>query len=149
MSVVQHCICIIMSIHMASGQAAGVTIDDHVNRTGHFDHGHKSGGLPMISDEAFSLIILIYVSVTFCFVFFMFCWKTSTDSNTKRVKRECILMTSNGKLADPKHHGQSDSKQVVVISPTPSPGNKTEEVKEDTSSCEEHVPLKLYKNYNN
>ena len=39
--------------------------------------GHEAGGLPMISDSAFSLVILLYVSVAFVFVFFMFCWRSS------------------------------------------------------------------------
>ena len=42
--------------------------------------GHVPGGLPMISDSAFSLTILIYVSVAFLLVFFLFCWKTQGGS---------------------------------------------------------------------
>ena len=59
--------------------------------------GHLSGGLPMISDSAFSLVILVYVSVAFCFVFFMFCWKTAVtdDNGKKQLQRQCVMMTSN------------------------------------------------------
>ena len=37
--------------------------------------GHKEGGLPLISDSVFSLIIMLYVLLAFFFVFFLFCWK--------------------------------------------------------------------------
>ena len=36
---------------------------------------YSSGPLPIISDSLFSLIILIYVSVIFIFMFFSSCWK--------------------------------------------------------------------------
>jgi len=56
---------------------------------------HVSGGLPMISDSMFSLVILIYVSVAFCFVFFMFCWSSgSRGGRGGRIKHQCILMAS-------------------------------------------------------
>ena len=35
----------------------------------------KEGPMPTISDSLFSLIILVYVSVIFVFMFFSFCWK--------------------------------------------------------------------------
>ncbi len=58
-------------------------------------NGHVSGGLPMISDSMFSLVILVYVSVAFCFVFFMFCWKSDAGRNGRGGnKRQCILMTN-------------------------------------------------------
>merc|ERR1711990_820482 len=37
--------------------------------------GHKDGGLPLISDSLFSLIIMLYVLLAFIFVFFLFCWR--------------------------------------------------------------------------
>jgi len=60
--------------------------------------GHVTGGLPIISDAAFSLVILIYVSIAFCFVFFMFCWKSESNNN-KGFEHQCILMTNN--ISDP------------------------------------------------
>ena len=46
------------------------------------DGPYKRGGMPLMSDSLFSLIILVYVSVVFLFVFFMFCWKSrNSDSN--------------------------------------------------------------------
>ena len=45
------------------------------------DMGHHPGGLPTISDSAFSLVTLIYVSVSFLFVFFMFCWRTESTQS--------------------------------------------------------------------
>jgi len=74
--------------------------------------GHVPGGLPMISDSAFSLTILIYVSVAFLLVFFLFCWKTTNDSGSgsasQDLKQQCPLMTNN-------------PAQPNVIPPTPTP----------------------------
>jgi len=61
---------------------------------------HVPGGLPMISDSAFSLTILIYVSVAFLLVFFLFCWKTNGNGNVnatseETLKQQCPLMTNN------------------------------------------------------
>ena len=41
--------------------------------------GHKEGGLPLISDSVFSLIIMLYVLFAFLFVFFLFCWRRGPD----------------------------------------------------------------------
>ena len=72
--------------------------------------GHVPGGLPMISDSAFSLTILIYVSVAFLLVFFLFCWKTNGSGNAEdgNLKQQCPLMTN--RIPEPK-----------VIPPTPTP----------------------------
>ena len=40
---------------------------------------HQDGGLPLISDSVFSLIIMIYVLLAFFLVFFLFCWKRGPD----------------------------------------------------------------------
>ena len=72
--------------------------------------GHVPGGLPMISDSAFSLTILIYVSVAFLLVFFLFCWKTNGGNGSSQADglvKECPLMTNP--VDEPK-----------VIPPTPS-----------------------------
>jgi len=37
--------------------------------------GYKEGPHPLISDSLFSLIIFIYVMVTFLYMFYGFCWK--------------------------------------------------------------------------
>ena len=55
------------------------------------------GGLPMISDGAFSLVTMIYVSIAFLFVFFAFCWKNiDSKTNSKEVQQNegttCPLM---------------------------------------------------------
>jgi len=54
--------------------------------------GHVTGGLPIISDAVFSLVILVYVSSAFCFVFFMFCWKSETN---KGFEHQCSLTTDS------------------------------------------------------
>ena len=42
------------------------------------------------------------MSISFCFVFFMFCWKSDsegeTDGNGKKLPpgRQCVLMTNSG-----------------------------------------------------
>uniref|UniRef100_A0A0K2T713 Uncharacterized protein n=1 Tax=Lepeophtheirus salmonis TaxID=72036 RepID=A0A0K2T713_LEPSM len=67
---------------------------------------HRSGGLPMISDSAFSLIILIYVSIPFLCMFFLFCWKTAeTEDENKLGQSNCPLMTNQ----------ETDSLQVPMI----------------------------------
>ena len=43
---------------------------------------YKNGGMPLISDSLFSLVILLYVSIAFLFVFFMFCWKSGSSDGT-------------------------------------------------------------------
>ena len=77
--------------------------------------GHIPGGLPMMSDSAFSLCILIYVSVAFLLVFFLFCWKTNNgNGNYGELVKECPLMTNDiPNQPIPK-----------VIPPTPSCENK-------------------------
>jgi hypothetical protein len=51
-----------------------------------------------MSDSVFSLIILVYVSVAFCIVFFLFCWKASNGRNNGQMgldfKQQCPLMTN-------------------------------------------------------
>jgi len=73
-------------IQMSAGQQENV------------DESHVSGGLPTISDALFSLVVLIYVSIAFLFVFFMFCWKSEADLKGKNGKgggRHCVLMTNS------------------------------------------------------
>lgn len=68
---------------------------------------HRDGGLPLISDSVFSLIIMIYVLLAFFFVFFLFCWKRGPDrpfTNTKGTSH-CLL--------------QGDMPAQVVTPPTP------------------------------
>ena len=42
---------------------------------------HRDGGLPLISDSLFSLIIMLYVLLAFVFVFFLFCWRRGPDQS--------------------------------------------------------------------
>jgi len=42
--------------------------------------GYKEGPHPKISDSLFSLIIFIYVAITFSYMFYAFCWR-SPDSD--------------------------------------------------------------------
>ena len=60
---------------------------------------YERGGMPIISDSLFSLVILLYVSVAFLFVFFMFCWRTGNNGSSvmdgKGIKENlsCPLMS--------------------------------------------------------
>lgn len=60
--------------------------------------------LPLMSDAAFSLITMIYVTIAFLFVFFAFCWNNhypkGNPKNTQRSKRNpsCPLMGNEAKL---------------------------------------------------
>ena len=49
------------------------------NLTSQIDH--QDGGLPLISDSVFSLIIMLYVFFAFVFVFFLFCWRRGPDTS--------------------------------------------------------------------
>merc|ERR1712241_366705 len=57
---------------------------------------YEKGGMPLISDSLFSLVILIYVSVAFLFVFFMFCWKNGNNGSGTMEGKE-----TNGNLNCP------------------------------------------------
>ena len=47
---------------------------------------HRDGGLPLISDSLFSLIIMLYVLLAFVFVFFLFCWRRGPDQTLLETK---------------------------------------------------------------
>ena len=53
--------------------------------------GHKEGGLPLISDSVFSLIIMLYVLFAFLFVFFLFCWRRGPDRALPGTKVSCHM----------------------------------------------------------
>ena len=76
------------------------------------DTGHHPGGLPMISDSAFSLVTLLYVSIAFLFVFFMFCWRSSSQDETGEAgnKPVCLLTSLEGTFDDIIRR-RSDSKK--------------------------------------
>jgi hypothetical protein len=54
--------------------------------------GHVSGGLPMITDAVFSVIVVFYVSLSFCFVYFMFCWGSTDAVGKRKPEKQCVLM---------------------------------------------------------
>jgi len=74
-------------------------------------NGHVDGGLPLISDSVFSLIIMVYVLLAFFFVFFLFCWRRGAPSNQFQTKEgsHCLLKTK--------------TPPTVVTPPTPPPGS--------------------------
>ena len=53
---------------------------------------HKDGGLPLISDSVFSLIIMVYVLLAFFFVFFLFCWRRGPELSTHKVKLTSLFV---------------------------------------------------------
>ena len=50
--------------------------------------GYKEGPHPVISEPLFSLVIFIYISVIFLYMFFAFCWSDLTPTNTFSPKRK-------------------------------------------------------------
>ena len=58
---------------------AEVEVEPALNTSQAAPPGHKEGGLPLISDSVFSLIIMLYVLFAFLFVFFLFCWRRGPD----------------------------------------------------------------------
>ena len=80
---------------------------------------HNPGGLPMISDGAFSLVTMIYVTIIFLFVFFAFCWKNNYpkdgpkgDSRGK-AKKTCTITESDEKPVGGRPE-QIDMKQIIT-----------------------------------
>ena len=68
----------------ATGKIKNVTefeqnLQQENNLTSQIDH--QDGGLPLISDSVFSLIIMLYVFFAFIFVFFLFCWRRGPDTS--------------------------------------------------------------------
>ena len=76
------------------------------------------GGLPMISDGAFSLVTMIYVSIAFLFVFFAFCWKNNYPKDSPKggsrgkAKKTCTIVESDEKPGGAKPE-QIDMKQII------------------------------------
>ena len=93
--------------------------------------GHKEGGLPLISDSVFSLIIMLYVLFAFLFVFFLFCWRRGPDRALPGTKVSCHVSRVT------RHHcccaqGVSGShcllqREDVPASPVVTPPTPTEE----------------------
>lgn len=71
--------------------------NNHVTLSNGLQEGpYVKGGMPLMSDSLFSLIILIYVSVAFLFVFFMFCWKNGNSGSGTMASKG-----TNGNLSCP------------------------------------------------
>ena len=79
---------------------------------------YKKGGMPLMSDSLFSLVILIYVSVAFLFVFFMFCWKNGNNgsgtmgSKGTNENLKCPLMSLEDIIGGKK---QQDKPQSIMM----------------------------------
>lgn len=99
----------------------------------HPEKGHRPGGLPMISDSAFSLVILLYVSIAFVFVFFMFCWKNESRNarNGKKVERQCVLMAHSISTANLPHDDALHTPNVIPATPTRL--SRLDDVEEDST----------------
>ena len=80
---------------------------------------YAKGGMPLISDSLFSLVILIYVSVAFLFMFFMFCWKNGnsvsadgTNNKGTNVDLKCPLMSLEDIIGGKR---QQDKPQDIMM----------------------------------
>ena len=100
---------------LLAGIVTGLDVTDKERKLGNFTReeegeeahvppDHKDGGLPLISDSVFSLIIMIYVLLAFFFVFFLFCWRRGPERSlsTHKVRgclhwinTRCVLLTSD------------------------------------------------------
>ena len=82
---------------------------------------YKKGGMPLMSDSLFSLVILIYVSVAFLFVFFMFCWKNGNNgSGTMESKGtnenlKCPLMSLEDIIGGKRQHDKPQSIMMNIL----------------------------------
>ena len=78
----------------------------------------RPGGLPLMSDGAFSLITMIYVSCAFLFVFFAFCWnnhypKGDVKGEPRNMnKSNCLLMPKEDTLGG-FNNEEDNLKQIV------------------------------------
>jgi hypothetical protein len=86
--------------------------------------GHVPGGLPMISDSAFSLTILIYVSVAFLLVFFLFCWKSNGSGSAEDLTKQCPLMTNH-------NPDNKNPQEPTIIPPTPTGDTRLPDINEE------------------
>jgi len=55
--------------------------------------GYKEGPHPIVSDSLFSLIIFIYVSVTFSYMFYAFCWRSPEVKPPSASDKELPMIT--------------------------------------------------------
>ena len=90
--------------HAEDGTRYQEQVDHHVdgnhNYVDHYVDGedlkkmdhHVDGGLPLISDSVFSLIIMVYVLLAFFFVFFLFCWRRGAPNNQLGEKVAAIII---------------------------------------------------------
>merc|ERR1719225_1768394 len=53
-----------------------------------FLEGYKEGPHSLISDSLFSLIIFIYVSVTFLYMFYAFCWREEHPQHARLMEAQ-------------------------------------------------------------
>ena len=78
----------------------------------------RPGGLPLMSDAAFSLITMIYVSCAFLFIFFAFCWnnhypKGDVKGEARNMnKQNCLLMPKDDTLGG-FNEEEDNLKQIV------------------------------------
>jgi hypothetical protein len=88
------------------------------DKLGHSGNGYEKGGMPLISDSLFSLVILIYVSVVFLFVFFMFCWRNGSgtmDSKGTNEKLACPLMSLEDIIGGKKQQDKPQDKESIMM----------------------------------
>ena len=84
---------------------------------------YKRGGMPLMSDSLFSLIILIYVSVAFLFVFFMFCWRSANSDNSGEMSGKgmngnlsCPLMSLEDIIGGKRQQDKPQSIMMKILS---------------------------------
>ena len=102
-------------------QAADETNKNGDNADGQQQHDgpYERGGMPIISDSLFSLVILLYVSVAFIFVFFMFCWRTGNsvpgvmDDKGIEQNLSCPLM-SLGDIIGGKQQQEENTQSIMM-----------------------------------
>lgn len=65
-----------------------------------FLEGYKEGPHSLISDSLFSLIIFIYVSVTFLYMFYAFCWREEHPDMSKMANMAMSQQTQDMEIGD-------------------------------------------------
>merc|ERR1719412_2094929 len=89
---------LLLQFSSVSGDGVGDGADARVKRQSPPPEGlelppiSSDGPHPLISDSLFSLIIFIYVAVTFLYIFYAFCWREAPRKELTEEEKKNIPM---------------------------------------------------------
>jgi len=74
--------------------------------------GYSEGPHPIVSDSLFSLIIFIYVSITFSYMFYAFCWRSPEVKPPSASDKELPMITEM--LKEVENQAQTKEENAAV-----------------------------------